>query len=77
MSKYLGLLILSRIIPFILSFWPALKFYRNLRALFYSVSVVLVLFGSWDIFATYRKHWYFNPEGVFTFRIFNLPLEEV
>jgi len=64
-------------VPFILSFWPPLKFYRNLRSLVISISLIVAIYGAWDVFATYRGHWYFNPEGVWGFRIINLPLEEV
>jgi len=77
MSKYISLLILYGLVPFILSFWPPLKFYRNLRSLIYSIILILIIFGGWDIFATYRGHWYFNPEGVWRLRVINLPVEEV
>ena len=77
MSKYMALLILSGSIPFVLSFWPPLKFYRNIRALFASIILILIIFGSWDIFATWRGHWSFNPQGVWQMRIINLPIEEV
>lgn len=77
MSKYMLVLALSGAVPFILSFWPGLKFYRNLKALAYSIGLILIIFGAWDVFATWRKHWYFNPDQVWNFRIINLPLEEV
>ena len=77
MSSYATVLILSAAVPFILSFWPPLKFYRNIRSLFISISVIVIIFGGWDVFATYRGHWSFNPEGVGKIRIMNLPLEEV
>lgn len=77
MSKYMAVLILSGLAPFIMSFWPPLKFYRNSRALFISISLIVIIFGGWDIFATFRGHWHFNPQGVWNFRIVNLPLEEV
>jgi lycopene cyclase domain-containing protein len=77
MSKYMTALILSAFLPFILSFWPSLKLYRNIRSLFISIFLIVIIFGGWDIFATYRGHWYFNPEGVGKIRIVNLPLEEV
>lgn len=63
--------------PFIFSFWPALKFYRNLRALILSISLIIVIFGAWDVFAVWRGHWSFNPEGIFGLKVINLPLEEV
>lgn len=77
MSKYMLVLIISAAIPFVLSLWPPLKFYRNIKALGLSIGLVLLIFGLWDIFATYRGHWYFNPQGVWRFKIVNLPVEEV
>ena len=77
MSEYALVLILAGAVPLILSFWPPLGFYRNLRSLLYSIVIVLLVFGSWDIFATYRGHWYFNSDKVSSIRIINLPLEEV
>lgn len=77
MSRYMAVLILSVLLPFVLSFWLPLKFYRNIRALFISILLIIVIFGGWDILATFRGHWYFNPQYVWKFRIVNLPLEEV
>ncbi len=76
MSKYAALLIISGIVPFILSFWPRLGFYRNLRALFLSIVLIVIIFGTWDVIATRRGHWYFDPKGVWPVRILGLPLEE-
>jgi lycopene cyclase domain-containing protein len=77
MSKYMTVLVLSGIVPFALSFWPGLKLYRNWRSLLLSTLLILLIFGSWDVFATWRGHWYFNPQGVGNIKIINLPLEEV
>jgi len=77
MSDYMKVLMLSMLVPLVFSFWPPLKFYRSIRNLLYSLATVLVIFGAWDVFATYRGHWYFNPKYVYRFRIINLPLEEV
>ncbi len=77
MSDYMTVLILSGIIPLVASFWPALKFYRNIRSLLISISIIVILFGTWDVFAVYRGHWFFNPAGVWQFRIINLPVEEI
>jgi lycopene cyclase domain-containing protein len=76
MSKYMMALIASGIVPLLLSFYPPLRFWRNFRALVFSLSILVVIFGAWDIFATWRAHWYFNPEGVFGINIINLPVEE-
>jgi len=72
----MAVLILAFSVPFFLSFFPPLKFYRNFRAYILSNLLVLLIFGGWDIFATYRGHWSFSPDGVYPFRIINLPLEE-
>ncbi|MBP7216004.1 MAG: lycopene cyclase domain-containing protein [Candidatus Omnitrophica bacterium] len=77
MSEYLWVLCLSLSLPFVLSFWPSLKFYRNTNALLASIALIVVLFGAWDIFATWRGHWSFNPSKVMGMYIVNLPLEEV
>jgi lycopene cyclase domain-containing protein len=70
-------LILSFAVPFILSFFPPLKFYRNLRAYVFANLLILFIFGSWDVVATYRGHWSFASDGTYPIRIINLPLEEV
>ena len=77
MSKYAWVLVFSGIIPFILSFYPPLRFYKNIKALVISILFVVLIFGAWDVFATWRGHWAFNPAGVWIIRVINLPLEEV
>ena len=76
MSKYAAVLIFSGILPLLLSLYPPLKFWRNFKPLLFSLSVLLVVFGSWDVFAVWRGHWYFDPRGVSGIKIINLPLEE-
>lgn len=76
MSKYMAVLILSAVVPFFASFYPPLKFYRNWRALVISIGLIVFIFGGWDVLAVARGHWHFNPEGVGSFKIINLPLEE-
>jgi len=76
MSRYLMVLLLAGVFPLLLSFYPRLHFYKHKRALFLSIGLIVVIFGSWDIFATFRGHWYFNPQGVGKLWIVNLPLEE-
>lgn len=76
MSKYMMVLLLSGAIPFLLSFWPPLDFYKDKRALLLAILSILLIFGVWDVLATWRHHWYFNPDHVWRFRIINLPVEE-
>ena len=77
MSSYMFVLIIALSVPLVVSFWPPLKFYRYPKALALSIFFVFFLFGAWDVFATWRGHWTFNPQGVWRMRIFLLPLEEV
>lgn len=43
------------------------------------VAILLIssLFILWDIFATYRGHWSFNPNYVLGIKVLGIPLEEV
>lgn len=59
-----------------LSFYPPLKFWRNLKALVLSLFLIVSIFGSWDVFAAWRGHWYFDPAGVSGAGIAGLPVEE-
>ena len=77
MSSYAWVLILAGIVPFAVSFYPRLNFWRHWRALVHALVLILGIFGAWDVFATFRRHWFFNPEGVWPVRIMNLPIEEV
>jgi lycopene cyclase domain-containing protein len=76
MSKYAWVLILSFVFPLLFSFYPPLKFWRNFKALVLSIGLLVVIFGSWDVFATWRGHWYFDPAGISGPKIINLPVEE-
>jgi len=69
-------MVLSGMFPLLLSFYPPLKFWRNFKALIFSLGILVVIFGGWDVFAAWRGHWYFNPEGVSGINIINLPVEE-
>lgn len=76
MSLYLKILLMAGIIPFILSFYKPLKFYRRPAALFFSLTAVLVVFGGWDIWATISQHWHFERSGIYGLYFLALPLEE-
>jgi lycopene cyclase domain-containing protein len=77
MSDYMRILVLAGSVPLLLSFWPPLKFYRRPAALVSSIALIVLVFGAWDVFATWRGHWSFDPRGVWDFRVINLPVEEV
>ncbi|MCF7873349.1 MAG: lycopene cyclase domain-containing protein [Candidatus Omnitrophica bacterium] len=77
MSEYALILFFSLVLPLFLSFYRPLKFYQKIKPLFLSIFFILIIFGGWDIWATYRGHWYFNSQYIWSPKIFNLPLEEV
>jgi len=70
-------LIVSGFPPFLLSLYKPLNFYSNTKALLYSITLIVLIFGAWDVFATFRGHWHFNPSNVWSGKIINLPVEEV
>lgn len=70
-------LILAGSVPFALSFWPGLGFYKNIRSLAAAIVTIMVIFGTWDVIAVSRHHWYFDVAGVGSVKLLNLPLEEV
>ncbi len=76
MSKYLIVLAFSVFFPLVFSFYPPLKFWRNPKALIFTLTILVMIFGAWDVFAVWRLHWYFNPEGILGIKIINLPVEE-
>ena len=75
-TEYSIVLALTVAFPFILSFDRKLKFYRNLPALLKTIVVVCVPFWIWDIVATARGHWSFNPSYTLGLNLLNLPIEE-
>jgi len=77
MSAYAWVLFISGIVPLLLSFYPPLKFYRHGRALVSAISLIVLIFGAWDVFAVSRGHWRFDESKVGAFTVINLPLEEV
>lgn len=77
MSLYLIVNLAIIAIPLALSFEKNLKFYRLWPAVGFSMLVVSTAYIVWDVIATARGDWMFNPEYVGGIEIFNLPLEEI
>ncbi len=77
MSTYLIINILIIIVPLILSFDKNISYYRKLPRLVFSILIVSTAFIIWDIFATKRGDWAFNPEHLVGIYFFGLPLEEI
>lgn len=74
---YLWINFCTIIIPFLFSFHPKLKFYKNFRFFFIANSIVAILFVLWDAYFTDLGVWGFNPNYLTGLGVFNLPLEEV
>lgn len=76
MSAYAKILFFAAIIPFVLSFYPNLHFYRKPKALVLSIGSVIFIFGIWDVIATHYGHWWFVVDKVSILYWLGLPLEE-
>lgn len=77
MSSYLIINIATIIFPLLYSFESSIGYYKKLKSVLYSSLVVGIPFIIWDIFATARSDWAFNPEHLIGLNIFNIPLEEI
>lgn len=77
MSRYLLINILTVLFPLILTFENKIKFYKKLPALLLSILIVSSAYIIWDVIATMRGDWGFNPEFLTGIYFFNLPLEEI
>lgn len=77
MSTYLIINILIIAVPLILSFDKNLKYYRKIPHLLFSISIVSTAYIIWDVIATARGDWAFNPEHLIGVKIFGLPIEEI
>jgi len=49
---------------------------KNIRYIYPSVCLSAIPFITWDMFATWRGHWSFNPKYVVGIHLGNLPIEE-
>jgi lycopene cyclase domain-containing protein len=64
-------------IPFLFSFHPAIKFYKDFKAFFAANLISAACFIAWDIRFTEKGVWGFNEKFVVGVKLFNLPIEEV
>ena len=77
MSLYLYINIMIILFPLLFSFEKRIKYYSKIKYLLISILIVGSLFVFWDMFATYRGHWSFNPNYVLGIKILGLPVEEI
>jgi len=76
MSLYLIINIASISIPFIFTFHPGLKFYKEWKALSIGTLIVGTIFIIWDVIFTKSGFWGFNPAYLSGIYLLGLPLEE-
>lgn len=77
MSFYLYLNLAIIAFPLIFSFERRIKFYTKNKPLLAALLVIGTFFVAWDVFATSRGHWSFNPEYVNGATFLGIPIEEV
>ncbi len=73
---YLLINFFSILVPFIYSFDPRLKFYKNWKYLIPSTLIVGLIFIAWDVLFTKWGVWGFNPTYLIGMDLINLPIEE-
>lgn len=76
MSLYLWIDLLSLSVPFLVSFHPRIKLYKNWKALFLAMLLSLIPFIIWDVFFTVQGYWGFNETYLSGNYLFRLPIEE-
>ena len=74
---YLLIDLFSVLVPFIFSFHPSLRFYKNWPAFFPAMLATAIVFVGWDMYFTHLKIWGFNAQYLTGFTIGNLPIEEI
>jgi 1,4-dihydroxy-2-naphthoate octaprenyltransferase len=77
MSTYLVIDFLIIILPLLVSFLPYLSYYKKWPSVLFSIITGGLFYVSWDIIATMRVDWSFNPQHVLGIYLFGLPLEEI
>jgi lycopene cyclase domain-containing protein len=75
-TEYLLVLGAIVVFPVLFSVVLRLRMYRHLRALVLSICTVSAVYWVWDVAATARGHWTFNPRYVLSVRILGMPIEE-
>ena len=74
--EYLIVLAAIMIFPAILSRDPKIGIRGNRVALLKAMGISCAVFWVWDIIATARGHWSFNPSYVLGWTIAGMPVEE-
>ena len=76
MSLYLWIDLLSISVPFLVSFHPRIRLYRQWKPLFTAFLITLIPFIIWDVYFTVQGYWGFNEAYLSGMYILHLPIEE-
>lgn len=76
MSLYLWVNLLSISVPFLVSFHPRSKLYKDWGSLFLATFIAMTPYVIWDIIFTEKAFWGFNEAYLTGHFIFGLPVEE-
>ena len=76
MSTYLIINIGIIIFPLLYSFEKSISYFKKFHAVFISTVIVGIPFIVWDIFASQRGDWSFNPKYISGIYFIGLPIEE-
>lgn len=67
---------LSLSVPFLVSFHPRIKLYKNWGSLFLAMLIAMIPFIIWDVYFTEKGYWGFNEAYLIGTPVLNLPIEE-
>lgn len=72
------LLVLGAILffPLVLTFVMRLRLFARYRVLIKVMAIVCATFWIWDVLATARGHWSFNPAYTMGWNVLGMPAEE-
>lgn len=76
MSLYLWIDLLSISVPFLVSFHPRIRLYKQWKSLFTAFVITLIPFIIWDVYFTVQGYWGFNEAYLTGIYILHLPIEE-
>lgn len=76
-ASYLLLLAACLLVTLPLELAFRARVYRRPRRWLLTLLPVVVVFGGWDVYATARGHWTFDPRQTLGIAVGNLPLEEL
>lgn len=76
-TLYLLVNFFTILVPFLFSFHPRIRFYRQWKYFFTGNVIAGLVFIAWDVWFTHLGVWGFNPKYVTGIYLANLPVEEI